>query len=355
MHLTQVGVHLEEGWTVAAFFVVVGVTQAVGAALLLKPLRRPWYWFGIAGSAALIGTWVISRTVGLPFVANGQAEPVGVADAFASLTEAWTIILLGYCLAEPIRRRRRAIFGVGAGISLGLALAWVTAANAGAFDADPTRFRAALPPLIDWLVAASGFAVAGGLVIGASAQLNVPSVRGLMRGLIGAVALLAIAQVWLTLPPTIGQNLDCRYAPISTVLSGPHGGREPVPIGRDDVWILPIFEVHVCDRTGDLALERVEPATVLGKGATVNGFWLLPVGIHVPDSGQAGLPQGAQAVPPGSHIAAGEPQQLVVQLIGTGAGAYVLGSVRLEYRTGEPGSFTFSTQISVCSGACDGV
>jgi hypothetical protein len=355
VHLAQVGVHIQEGWPIAAFFLVLGVGQVVGAALLLMPLRQPWLWIGIAGSAAVIGIWVISRTVGVPFVGNGQPEPVGVADAFASMTEAWTIILLGFYVAEPIRRWRRVIFGLGAGVALSFALAWVTAADRGIFDADPARFRAALPPLIDWLVAASGVTLAGVLLIGALAPLKVPSVRGLMRGLIGAVALVAVAGVWLTLPPTIGQNLDCRYAPLSTVLAGPHGGHEPVSIGEGEQWILPIFDVHVCESTGDLALEGVEPATVIGEGATVDGFWLLPVGIHLTEAGQAALPEGAHAVPPGIHILAGKPEQLVVRVVGTGAGDYILGSVRLDYRTAEPGTFTFATEISVCSGTCSGV
>lgn len=52
-------------------------------------------WVGIAGSAAIIGVWVVSRTLGLWFVEGGEPEPVGVADSLASLTEAWTIVLLG--------------------------------------------------------------------------------------------------------------------------------------------------------------------------------------------------------------------------------------------------------------------
>ncbi len=354
VHLAQVGVHLEAGWPIAAFFLVVGVCQVAAAALLLKPRPQPWFWIGIAGTAMVIGIWVVSRTVGLSFVAGGQAEPVGVADGFASLAEAWTIILLALYLAEPIRRWRRAIFGFGAAFVLGLAVVWVTAADAGIFDADPARFRAALPPLIDWLVVGSAVALAGGLLIGARAPLNVPWLHGLMRGLVGATALIAFAQVWLTLPPTIGQNLDCRYAPLSTVLAGPHGGREPVAIGDGEQWILPLFELRACQSAGDLALERVEPKTVIGEGATVDGFWLLPIGIHLAERGQADLPGGARAVPPGDQIVAGQPRQLVVRLVGTGAGAYILGSVGLHYRTAEPGSFAFASHIAVCSGGCSG-
>lgn len=347
--------HVQEGWPIAAFFLVVGVVQVVGGALLLRPLAEAWLWIGIAATTAVIGIWVISRTIGVPFVGHGQAEPVGVADAFASLAEAWTIILLGLYVAEPIRRWRRTTFGFSAGLAASLALIWIMAASKGIFDADPARFRAALPPLIDWLVVTSGVALAAGLVIGALAPPRASWARGLMRGLIGAVALVAFAQVWLTLPPTIGQNLDCRYAPLSTVLASPHDSQKPVAISDGAQWILPIFEVQVCDSAGEVALERVEPVTVIGDGASVSGFWLLPVGMLVAQGGQAALPVGAQAVPPGALIVAGKPQQLVVRLVGTGAGTYILGSVRLDYRSGEAGSFTFATQIAVCREPCGGV
>lgn len=352
VHLGQVGVHVEEGWPIAAFFLVVGVVQVAAAALLLRPRPRLWFWFGIAGSATVIAIWVVSRTAGLPFVEGGQAEPIGVADGFASLAEAWTILLLGLYLAEPVARWRRAIFGLGAALAVGFAVVWVMAGNAGVFDADPARFAAPLPPLIDWLVAASGFALGGGLMIGAGAPLLVAWLRGLMWGLVGASALVAFALVWLTLPPTIGQNLQCDYAPLSTVLTGSHAAdREPVVIGLGQRWILPVFELRAC---GDVALDRVQQGTEFGEGATIEGFWLLPVKSSLSQEGQEVLPALAQAVPPGDQIEPGRPQQLVVQLVGTGAGEYMLASVRLSYHTENPGSFTFATQISVCSGRCGG-
>lgn len=350
MHIAQVGVHLEQGWPIAAFFLVVGGCQVTAAALLVKPRPPAWSWLGIAGSAAVLGIWVVSRTVGVPFAEGGQTEPVGVADGFASLVEAWTIILLALYLAEPIWRWRGAIFGLGAAFVLALAVVWVFAADAGIFNVDPARFTASLPPLIDWLVAASGVALAGGLLIAARAPLQTARLRGFMRGLIGATALAVFAQVWLTLPPTIGQNLDCRYAPLSTILAGGHaGGTQPVTIGSGERWVLPVFELRAC---ADVTLDRVELVTVLGEGATAESFWMLPEGARLDREGQAAVPAQARAVPPGDRIEPGEPRQLVVRLVGTGAGAYMLGSVRLSYHTEEPGAFSFATQIFVCSGAC---
>lgn len=353
VHLGQVGVHLEEGWPVAAFFAIVGVVQLAAAVLLLRLRHRGWFWFGIAGSASVIAVWAVSRTFGLPFVEGGEPEPVGVADGFASLAEAWTIVILGLYLARPMPQWRASLFGLGAALIVGLAVVWVAVAGAGIFNADPARLAAAQPHLIDWLVAAAGIALAGGLILATRAPLRAGWLRGLQRGLGGATAVTAAALVWLTLPPTIGQNLDCRYAPLSTVLVGSHAAEpERVVIGAGESRIFPIFELRACGADQEVTLADVEPATVIGDGAVVDGFWLLPVGTRVSEQGQQTLPSGARAVPPGDRIVAGQPRQLVIGLAGTGAGDYTLGSVRLSYRTADPGAFSFATSVVICSGAC---
>jgi hypothetical protein len=353
VHLGQVGVHLEEGWPIAAFFAIVGLVQLAAAVLLLRPRSRGWFWFGIAGSASVIALWAMSRTVGLPFVEGGEPEPVGVADGFASLVEAWTIVMLGLYLAGQMPPWRASLFSLGAALIVGLAAVWLAVAGAGIFDPDPARLAAAQPHLVDWLVAAAGIALAGGLILATRAPLRAGWLRGLQRGLGGATALAAVALVWLTFPPTIGQNLDCRYAPFSTVLAGSHAVEpERVVIGTGESRILPIFELRACGADQEVTLADVEPATVIGDGAVVDGFWLLPVGTRVADAGQQTLPPGARAVPPGDRIAAGQPRQLVIGLAGTGAGDYTLGSVRLSYQTVDPGAFSFATSVAICSGAC---
>ncbi|MBA3689479.1 MAG: hypothetical protein H0W81_11745 [Chloroflexi bacterium] len=284
-------------------------------------------------------------------VGGGAAEPVGVADGFASLAEAWTTIVLGLYLANPSASRHVSVFGLGAPLALGLAWLWLIAADAGIFNADAARLAAAQPALVDWLVASAGVALAGSLLIGARAPLHRPWLRGLLRGLTGTFALSSVALVWLTLPPTVGQNVDCRYAPLSTVLIGGHAGAsKPVILATGAQRILPLFELHACGSERDVALDGVEPVTIMGAGATVDGFWLLPVGIRLNAQGQEALPAQARSVPPGDRIEAGRPRQLVVRLVGTGAGDYILGSVRLGYHTRAPGAFTFATQITVCSG-----
>jgi len=353
VHLGQVGVHLEEGWPIAGFFLVTGVIQLGAAVLLLQPRPRAWFWFGIAGSAIVIAIWVISRTVGLPFVDGGKVEPLGVADAFASLAEAWTVPILGLYLAEPMATSRRWPYGLASGSVVGLAGVWLAAAQAGAFNDDPARLAAFQPSLIDWLVAAAAAALAGGLLL-AAAPLNAASIRGLAKGLFVATAVAAAGLLWLTLPPTIGQNLDCEYAPVSTVLPGGHQLEpEPVLLDTGESRILPVLELRVCDDEQKVALDGIEPVTVRGEGATLDGFWLLLGGTDMDETGVATLPSGAVAVPPGDRISAGEPRLLVARLVGTGEGDFVLGAVRLHYHAGTADSVAFGTSVAVCSGRCE--
>ncbi len=353
VHLGQVGVHLEEGWPMAGFFLVVGVVQLIAAVLLVRRRARAWFWFGVAGSAIVIAIWAISRSVGLPFVGEGGVEPLGVADAFASLAEAWTVPILGLYLAEPMATSRRWLYGLASGSVVGLSAVWLAAAQAGAFNDDPARLAAFQPSLIDWLVAAAATALAGGLILAAAAPLKAASIRGMARGLLVATGVAAGGLFWLTLPPTIGQNLDCEYAPISTVLPGGHqGDPKPVLLDTGESRILPVLELRVCDDERNVALYQSEPLTVMGEGATLDGFWLLPSGTDLDETGLGTLPSGAVAVPPGDRISADEPRLLVARLVGSGGGDYILGSVRLHYHAGRADIVAFGTSVTVCSGRC---
>jgi hypothetical protein len=352
VHLGQVGVHLAEGWAIAGFFVVVGIIQVAAAGLLVRQRPRAWLWFGIIGSAAVIGVWIVSRTLGLPFVEGGEPEVVGVADGLASLTEAWTIVLLGRYLAETTPRWRAAATVVATSIVLGLTALWWVAANGGAFNTDPARMAADQPWLVDWLVGIGGIALAIGLLLGLRGSAPAPWHRGLRRGLVGALTASAVALVWLTLPPTIGQNLDCRYAPLSTVLGGGHEEVEPIVMGADDRIFVPAFELHACGGV-TVMLEHADAVTTDGHGATIDGVWLLPAGIGLPAEGAGALPPGAEPIPPGDEIVPGQPRQLVIGLEATGDGDFTLASLRLAYRTTEEGAFTFASQIAICTSACD--
>lgn len=354
VHLGQVGVHLEEGWGIGGFFAVVGVVQVAAAILLLQPRPRSWFWIGITGSAAVIGIWVASRTVGLPFVEGGEVEVLGVADTFASLLEAWTILLLGLHLAGLRDRSRLWLPALAASAVLGSALLWLSIAGRGLFDDDPARMAASQPTMIDLLVAAAATALAGGLVFSALAPAQQGPLRGLARGFLAATAVAAGAVTWLVFPPTIGQNLDCEYAPISTVLPGGHELEpERVPVAAGQELVLPVLELRTCENERDISLHAVEPLSTMGDGATLDGFWLLPTGVDADPTGLAALPDGALAVPPGDRIRPGAPRLLVARIVGTGDGDFSLASVRLRYAAGETGSIGFGAAVAVCSGSCD--
>ncbi|MEX2136731.1 MAG: hypothetical protein WEB29_07215 [Chloroflexota bacterium] len=352
VHLGQVGVHLAEGWPIAGFFLVVGVIQVAAAGLLFRPRPRSWFWVGIAASAAVIGVWIVSRALGLPFVEGGEPEPVGVADGVASLTEAWTIVVLGAYLAEPTRPRRLTVIGLATLSVLGLTGLWWLAADAGIFNADPARLALDQPWVVDWLVASGGIGLAAAMPLALRRTAWRPWRRGLLRGLVGMTAVSVAGLAWLTLPPTIGQNLDCQAAPLSTALGGGHAdAAEPIALDTGELVYLPAFEVRACGSSA-VTLERAEPVTTDGGGATIGGVWLLPVGVRLTDEGSPALPAGAVAVPPGAQIVPGQPRQLIVGLEATGDGDFSLASLRLTYRTTEAGSFAFATQIVVCSGPC---
>lgn len=174
------------------------------------------------------------------------------------------------------------------------------------------------------------------------------------KGLFVAIGVAAGGLFWLTLPPTIGQNLDCQYAPVSTVLPGGHQVEpEPVHVDAGESRILPILELRVCGDEQEVTLDGIEPLTVMGDGATLDGFWLLPGGTELDETGLGTLPSGAIAVPLGDRITADESRLLVARLVGTGGGDYILGSVRLHYHAGTADSVAFGTSVAVCSGRCE--
>lgn len=123
IHAGLVGEHLREWWGYGAFFVLASIAQgAYGLVLLALPARPAWdvldwrrwrerlYVAGAAGNTAVIGLYVVSRTLGVPFAgpAQGEVEPVGALDLATKATEA----LLVACLL--VLRWRASREGLGA-------------------------------------------------------------------------------------------------------------------------------------------------------------------------------------------------------------------------------------------------
>ena len=102
------GIHLAVGYehdfvgVHGTFFVVAGAIQAVGAAVVARRPDRRFIGLVAAGSAALLATWIVRRTPGLP---GGDAlDPLATATAVAEVV---TLVAAVRLLARPIARSGR--------------------------------------------------------------------------------------------------------------------------------------------------------------------------------------------------------------------------------------------------------
>lgn len=101
IHLGAADAHLSASRLSGGFFLVVGLAQAVWASLVLRRPRPAVVLAGIAGSAAVVGVWLASRTTGLPLGPHPwEPETVGAADALASALEVAVVVLAGRALIE---------------------------------------------------------------------------------------------------------------------------------------------------------------------------------------------------------------------------------------------------------------
>ena len=76
-----------------AFFWGVGIAQLVWGAVALVRAPRWWLTLGALGNAVVVATWVVSRTVGLPFGEfAGDVLPVGFPDGLSTIFEAAIVV-----------------------------------------------------------------------------------------------------------------------------------------------------------------------------------------------------------------------------------------------------------------------
>jgi hypothetical protein len=104
-HLGVAEPHYRAWWLHGLFFVVCGALQALFAVLVLW---RPRAWLvltGIAGTLAILGMYVYSRTNGSPVGPHeGVPEPPGVYDMTTAAGEVALVVVLVLMLGDGTRR-----------------------------------------------------------------------------------------------------------------------------------------------------------------------------------------------------------------------------------------------------------
>lgn len=347
IHLAQIGVHLEEGWIFAAFFLVVGTIQVIAALLLVRTWPPIWFWFGIAGTAAVIALWVVSRTFGLPFGPEpSQTEALGTADVAASVTEVITVVALAMWLGDRAGARGRNGDLAAVLVVASLGVAWVSTRATGLFDPDP-RLTIAWPQLADRAVVALVAGVTAMLGLLAAFPVSRPDWwSAVMRGLLAAVVMMSIVVVGVTFPAALGQNAACTYAPLAGVGQTSHQAPPPAPLDSgEERW----FGVLLLSACGSDAV-RLESAQVINARGTADvlGYALLPGGTRLDDAGANEVPALTVALDRKPVLQPGERRELVVRLRGSGE-RFNLDSVRVRYSVGDgAGSIGFATVLSTC-------
>ena len=125
-----------------AFFTVVAAAQLAWGAVALARAPRWWLALGAAGNLVVVATWVVSRTVGLPFgPAAGITLPAHFPDSLATALEvvvvagAAALLARGQGLARSVVRSP-GITAAAAVVAVALTLGGVLS-QAGAFSSPP--------------------------------------------------------------------------------------------------------------------------------------------------------------------------------------------------------------------------
>jgi hypothetical protein len=94
--------HFTIWWGYGLFFSIVSICQIMGGGALLFWGNRGLCWVGVVGTSLVMGLYVMTRTVGVPFGPEaGVVEGVGVLDAFTKTFELGLLICLVAMLRLP--------------------------------------------------------------------------------------------------------------------------------------------------------------------------------------------------------------------------------------------------------------
>src|SRR5215472_17241048 len=137
IHFAVAPVHFEEYVPFGLFFVTVGALQlAAAAAMLFRPSRR-LFLVAAAGTAGLIGLYLVSRTVGVPVGPHPwRPEMVGFPDIACTAMELVALPLFAVAAFRRPRPRRRhpvrVVLAAAPATLLAVALTYVGTGTAGA-------------------------------------------------------------------------------------------------------------------------------------------------------------------------------------------------------------------------------
>jgi hypothetical protein len=111
IHLWVTPEHFEEWWGYGAFFVVAGAAQILYVPIVLLLPTRIVLLGGIVGNLAIVGLYLLTRTVGIPVFGPeaGEVERVGFMDLCATTSEVGIAVALGALLRKTDMSRTRAM------------------------------------------------------------------------------------------------------------------------------------------------------------------------------------------------------------------------------------------------------
>jgi hypothetical protein len=110
-----------------AFFGLAAAAEIIWGAVALFRAPRWWLALGLLGHLAVVATYIVSRTIGLPVGVYAHVKlPVGYADALATVLGAAIVIGAGWLLLQdrvPARAATRSLGATAATVVLVGALA----------------------------------------------------------------------------------------------------------------------------------------------------------------------------------------------------------------------------------------
>lgn len=129
VHFAAIGEHFTEYWLFGLFFMGLSLLQMAWAIAVMVRPSRPLLWIGAVGNALVVGVWILSRTMGLPFGPE-SGEPMGAGFGDGVVTVFEGLVVLGsvfLLIVSTGRRSLRPVTATAATFLLGLLVVAITA------------------------------------------------------------------------------------------------------------------------------------------------------------------------------------------------------------------------------------